>query len=239
MLAGRVACLKESQVQSVSPEMIRKLLNALLWPSLDSLQELPLVLGVELLDALLELDLGRPKRVDLEELLQVEEGLRDRELVRAPRCSQEAIELCSIWQLQDQLVDLAERLWIDVLKLLALQDRLHEEGSNLADAGFLELHLRVDSLNSHGEIVFEDLQETLSASRGEVLRLLQDEGWHDIVDMNCWHLDLDSFNSITGHSGNLCAPSLLIEGRPSKLESHHPLDLGYNFWALRISHDPL
>ena len=70
-----VACLKEGEVQAVASDVVSKSLHTLLWPSLDALQELSLVLVVELLDAPLELDLCGAQRVDLLEFLQVEESL--------------------------------------------------------------------------------------------------------------------------------------------------------------------
>ena len=73
--AWLVACLKEGEVQAVASDVVSKSLHTLLWPSLDALQELSLVLVVELLDAPLELDLCGAQRVDLLEFLQVEESL--------------------------------------------------------------------------------------------------------------------------------------------------------------------
>lgn len=70
-----VACLEEGEVQAVASDVVSKSLHTLLWPSLDALQELSLVLVVELLDAPLELDLCGAQRVDLLEFLQVEESL--------------------------------------------------------------------------------------------------------------------------------------------------------------------
>jgi hypothetical protein len=70
-----VACLEEGEVQAVASNVVSKSLHTLLWPSLDALQELSLVLVVELLDAPLELDLCGAQRVDLLEFLQVEESL--------------------------------------------------------------------------------------------------------------------------------------------------------------------
>lgn len=55
--------------------MIGKVLHTLLGPPLDALEELPLVLVVEFLDASLEFYLRRPQRMDLLELLQIEERL--------------------------------------------------------------------------------------------------------------------------------------------------------------------
>ena len=70
-----VACLEEGEVQAMSSDVVSKSLHTLLWPSLDALQELSLVLVVELLDTPLELDLCGAQRVDLLEFLQVEESL--------------------------------------------------------------------------------------------------------------------------------------------------------------------
>ena len=55
--------------------MVGEALNALLGPPLDAFEELALVLVVELLNAALELNLRGSQRVDLLELLKVEEGL--------------------------------------------------------------------------------------------------------------------------------------------------------------------
>jgi hypothetical protein len=77
LLARGASGLQEWQVQASAADVIGKPLDALLWPSLDALEELPLVLVVEVLDAPLELDLGSAQRVDLLEFLQVEESLRD------------------------------------------------------------------------------------------------------------------------------------------------------------------
>jgi len=59
----------------MAPQMVGEALNALLGPPLDAFEELALVLVVELLNAALELNLRGSQRVDLLELLKVEEGL--------------------------------------------------------------------------------------------------------------------------------------------------------------------
>jgi len=126
LLAGLIASLQVWEVESVAPDVVGKPLDALLWPSLDALEELALVLVVELLDAPLELDLCGAKWMDLLELLQVEESLGDGELVAAARGGQEALELGSVGQLQEQPVDFPQRLRAHVLELLSLENGLHE-----------------------------------------------------------------------------------------------------------------
>lgn len=55
--------------------MVSESLYALLWPSLDTLEELSLMLIMKFLDAPLELDLSCTQWMDLLELLEVEERL--------------------------------------------------------------------------------------------------------------------------------------------------------------------
>jgi len=141
LLAGVVCHLQEGELEAKAPDVVGKSLDALLWPSLDALEELALVLVVELLDALLELDLCGTQRVDLLELLQVEESLGDGQLVTAARGGEEALELGPVGQLQDELVDLPQRLCIHVLEFFPLQDGLHEELPHLAYVALLQLHL--------------------------------------------------------------------------------------------------
>jgi hypothetical protein len=78
-----VACLKESTVKTSSSDMVGEPLNTLVGPSFHSFHELPLMLVVELFNALFKFDLGGPQRLDLLKLLEVEEGFGYRELVAA------------------------------------------------------------------------------------------------------------------------------------------------------------
>lgn len=64
-----------TQVHAMGTHIVRELLERWLGPPLNSLQILPLVPIVEVLDRFLELDLSCPQRMNLHELLQVEEGL--------------------------------------------------------------------------------------------------------------------------------------------------------------------
>ena len=74
-LSCLLAGLQEHQIKAMAPQMVSEALNALLGPPLDAFEELALVLVVELLNAALELNLRGSQRVDLLELLKVEEGL--------------------------------------------------------------------------------------------------------------------------------------------------------------------
>ena len=159
-----IACLQEGELEAVAPNVVSEPLDALLRPSLDALQELTLVLVVELLDAPLKLDLCGTQWVDLLELLQVEESLGDGQLVTATRGGQKALELGSVWQLQDELVDLPQRLRIHILELLPLQDSLHEELSHLADVALLQLHLREDLRYRLLKVVLEGGNELTTSS---------------------------------------------------------------------------
>lgn len=76
-LALNVACLQEAGVKTSASNVVGEPLHALVGPSFHAFHKLPLVLVVELLDALLEFDLGRPQRLDLLELLKVEERFGD------------------------------------------------------------------------------------------------------------------------------------------------------------------
>ena len=64
------------------------------------------MLALELLDGLLQLDLRGAQWVDLHELLQVEEGLRDRQLVRTARHCQEIFELGSVRKFENDFVNI-------------------------------------------------------------------------------------------------------------------------------------
>jgi hypothetical protein len=74
---------EEGFIETELSNMISESLNALLWPSLDSSHKLSLVFVVEFLDASLEFNLSCSQRMNLIELLEVEEGLGDGELVTA------------------------------------------------------------------------------------------------------------------------------------------------------------
>lgn len=95
--ASLITTLQEGKLQTVAPDVVSEPLHALLWPSLDALEELSLVLVMELLDASLELDLSGAKWVDLLELLQIKESLRDGQLIAAARGRQEALEFGAVW----------------------------------------------------------------------------------------------------------------------------------------------
>lgn len=71
------ALLKVLNIKTIHAKVISESLNGILRVSLDSLQVLSLMFIMELLDRFLELDLSGPHRMDLVELLKVEEGLRD------------------------------------------------------------------------------------------------------------------------------------------------------------------
>ena len=166
LLTHIILHLQEGDIEAETPNVVSEPLDALLRPSLDALQELTLVLVVELLDAPLKLDLCGTQWVDLLELLQVEESLGDGQLVTAVRGGQEALELRSVWQLQDELVDLPQRLRIHILELLPLQDGLHEELPHLADVALLQLHLREDLRYRLLKVVLEGGNE-LTTSRSD------------------------------------------------------------------------
>ena len=68
--------LKEVDVESVLADVVRELLDRSFGPLLDALEVLALVSVVEVLNRLFKFNLSRAKRVNLHELLQVEEGLR-------------------------------------------------------------------------------------------------------------------------------------------------------------------
>lgn len=95
-LAGVSSSLEEHDVEAIVSQVISEPLHRLLRVSLDAFEVGSLVLVVELLYAPLELNLSCPEGVDLLELLEVEERLRNGELVVATRGGQEALELASI-----------------------------------------------------------------------------------------------------------------------------------------------
>ena len=121
----------------MSSQVIGEFLHALLWPSLDAFEELSLMLVMELLNTSLELDLSSSQRMNLLEFLQIEECLRDRQLVAASRRGQETLELGPIRKLKDEFVDLPQWLWVHVFEFFPLKDCLHEEGSHLVDVAVL------------------------------------------------------------------------------------------------------
>ena len=77
-------------------QIVSESLHTLLGPSFDALEVLALMLIVELLDAAFELDLRRAQRMDLLELLQVEERLGDGQLVAAAGRGKEALEFRAV-----------------------------------------------------------------------------------------------------------------------------------------------
>ena len=229
-----IACLQEGELEAVAPNVVSEPLDALLRPSLDALQELTLVLVVELLDAPLKLDLRGAEWVDLPELLQIEESLGDRQLVAAARGGQEPLEPGSVGQLQEELVDLPQRLRIHILELLPLQDGLHEERPHLVDVGLLQLHLREDLRDRLLKVVLEGDNELTTSSGDQLLAFLEDERRHDVVVVQGRHLDLYSLDPIPTDEAGLCVPTLLRRGL-SELEGDQPLDLGLEVRILRIS----
>ena len=172
--------------------------------------------------------------MDLLELLQVEESLGDGQLVAAARGGQEALELGSVGQLQDELVDLPQRLGIHILELLSLQDGLHEELPHLADIAILQLHLREDLRYRLLEVVLEGGNELTTSSGDQLFAFLEDEWWHDVVVVQGRHLDLYSLDPVPTDEADLCVPALLLL-RLSELEGNQPLDLGLDIRILRVS----
>ena len=75
--------LQECDVKPIGLDEVRKLLDALLGPSLGTSEELSGVFLLEVIDRLLEFYLSCAKGMNLHELLKVEESLRDREFVTA------------------------------------------------------------------------------------------------------------------------------------------------------------
>jgi hypothetical protein len=237
-LSCAFASLQEDQVKAVASQMVSESLNALLWPSLDALQELALVLVMELLDAALELDLCGSQWMYLLELLKVEEGLRHRELVAASRRGQEALELRSVRQLQDQLVDLSEGLGIYVLELFPLQYGFHEELPDLVDEALLELNLRKDLGDCLLEALLESSNESSAPGEDHLFAFFEDKRRNDVIVVQCWHLNLDPLDSVTAKEADLRVP-VLLPLRLAELERDEPLHLRLDFWLRRIHHDAL
>lgn len=131
--------LQKFHVESMLSNEVCQLLNLLLWPLLDTLQVLPLVPIVEILNRLFKLNLSRAKWMDLHELLQIEEGLRDRKLVTAPTRCKEWLELFPCRQFEDYLVDLTQWNRINKLVVFSIKDRLHKELSYSLHIAVLEL----------------------------------------------------------------------------------------------------
>ena len=183
-----------------------------------------MVLVMELLDTPLKLDLRGAKWVDLLELLEVKESLRDRQLVAAARGSQEALEFGAVRQLQEQPVDLSQRFGVHILEFLPLENGLHEERPDLADVALLELCLREDLRDRLLEVLLECGDELAAASGDQLLTLLEHERWNDVIMVQGRHLDLHPLDTIATDEANLGVPALLPL-RLSEFESNQPLDL--------------
>lgn len=233
LYASIVSRLQEGKLESMLSEVVCEPLDALLGPSLDAFQELALVLVMEFLDASLELDLGRAQGLDLLELLQVEEGLRHRELVAAPRRGQEALELGSVGQLQDEVVDFSQRLGIHILQLFPLENCLHEQGSDLGDVAVLQLHLREDLLNGLLKVLLENGDKLSASGCDELFALLEDEWRDDVIVMQSRHFDLNSLYSISANESDLSV-SPLLPLRLSEFQGNKPLDLGLDLRILWV-----
>jgi hypothetical protein len=126
------------EVETVLANEVSQVLDRPLGILLYALQELALVTAVEVLDTLFKLNLSGAKRVDLHKLLQVEEGFGNGELVGTAGTSEERLKLGTSWQLQNDLVDFSEWDRVHKLVVFPVENRLHEETSDLLHVGVLE-----------------------------------------------------------------------------------------------------
>ena len=70
----------------------------------------------------------------------------------------------------------------------------------------------------------------------ELLTFFHDERRYDVVMMEGWNFDLNSFDSVAGHVSHLSV-STAGELRSSELESNDPFDLRFDSWVLWICRD--
>ena len=198
------------------------------------------MLLVEVLDRLFELNLGRAEWVDLHEHLQIEECLRDRELVGTARGGQEVREFRSIGQLEDNVVDLSQGLGVDKDAILPVQDGRHEQLSDFIDVRVLELYLTVDPLDRDWKHGLEGRDKLLPPLGDKLFTLLDYVRWLNIVMMQGRHLDLDSFDPVAADEAHLRRPGQVLvrrDGCFGQLEADKPLDLALELGSLRVQHN--
>ena len=75
--------------------------------------------------------------MNLHELLQVEESLRNWEFVRAASRGQESLKFSSIRQFGYDFVHLSQRFWINKFSILAVKNCLHEQFANAVNVRIL------------------------------------------------------------------------------------------------------
>ena len=164
-------------------DVISKLLDGLLRPLLDTPQELPLVPLVKVFDRLLKFNLSGTQWMNLHELLEVEERLRNRELVSTACRGEEAFKLGSVRQLQDNLVHFSQWLRINEDAVLSVQNSRQEHLSHLVDVGVLQLHRAVDLFDRHGQHCLESSYKLLASLGDKLLTLFDNVRWLDVIVM--------------------------------------------------------
>ena len=88
----------------------------------------------------------------------------------------------------------------------------------------------------------ERSHELLASLSDKHLALFDHEGWLDIVMVQCWHFNLDSFDTIAAdeaHLSGLCLISVHIDRSLGQLEAEEPLDLTLHLGRFRVENDVL
>jgi len=82
--------------------------------------------------------------------------------------------------------------------------------------------------------VLEGGNQLAASSSDQLLALLEDERWHNVVMVQCWYLNLHPLNAVATDEANLCVSALLLL-RLAELEGNQPLNLGLDFRILWVS----
>jgi len=143
----RLVLRQKADIYSLLLNCICELLKTSFRPPLRAPQEFSLVLFLEDCDRFVKFYLSRSQRVDLHELLEVEESLRNGKLIRTSGSRQEVLELGPVWKLKNNVVDFSQWVGIHILQVLSLKNRLQEQFPHFLNHCALKRHLRLNSLN--------------------------------------------------------------------------------------------
>jgi hypothetical protein len=114
-----------------------------------------------------------------------------------------------------------------------LQDGLHEKGSYLIDVAILQLNLRPDLRYGLLEIVPEGSYQLATTLCYKLFTFLHDKWRHDVVMMEGWNFNLNSFDSVPSNVSYLSVSTSRKLGS-AKFEGNNPFDLRFYSRILRV-----
>ena len=82
--------------------------------------------------------------------------------------------------------------------------------------------------------MLEGGDELAASSSDQLLALLEDKRWHNVVMVQGWYLNLHPLDAVATDEANLCVSALLLL-RLTELEGDQPLNLGLDFRILGVS----